>query len=1024
MINRQRLTILTGLLTWGIGTAFAQTAASADAEDVVELSPFEVDATADVGYQAQNTLAGSRLNTKLKDVAASITVLTPEFLEDLAADDIETALAYVAGVETNLTTDTSSATGGYLNNSTHTSPGNNRIRGLARADVTADFFSVGNGNLDTYNIERITLVRGPNSVLFGLGSPAGILDYTTKKAQFRNFGSYQNRVDNFGSIRHTIDLNRELIDDKLAVRFMGLMDNGKSQYDRTFDKDERVSTAITFRPWQSGQLRIGYEHAATNARRARYLAPQDNISGWIAAGRPTWNPAAYAGMDPQDVFSDPRQAAAFSTLDGSANNPFAVFTDPNATSPDYASFLANVNGSGQNQSPLAQFYRSADPDEDTWEIDQQVGDSRIFPIQDVDLATLAGSFARRDDEKLMLTFEQRITDALQFEVGYYKDETINDNFNQIFSQNASVQIDVNETLPNGQTNPNFLRPFLYSRGIANYSISTREAFRVTGSYELDFEKINDGLKFLGRHQFAGLYSTLKENRYKYVWEPKISQYGPIYNDDYDLQGSNRRVAQIFYVGDPFLPNQEFPTYTSFPNVGLGLGNPFSLNYYDAAAGNWNSSSTVTANRLVHNPPTDGARSAVEGHGGSLQSFFWGGRIVTTVGWRTDEIASWTTTGPALGPDGLRPINFDDDGWNFALDPDYEAVSGETITKGVVVSPLDWFSVHYNESENFEVAAQKVDVFRRPIASSGGDGKDYGFSLNLLDNRLIAKVNFFETAQVNADTGAFGFTSSWGVQSYERQFYGYLRRNNRLDEWVHPLGDKDENGSGFDANYLKPSNVGDINDFVSEGTEFEVIYNPNRNWRIAFNATQVQTTQANSAVSLVEYQEMRLPYVSQFFDENRNSRQTWGEWWWQRIGKPIANAEAANGKVSTALAEWSANVITNYQFTDGTLKGFGIGGSIRWREGATIGYPDITENGITRSDIDNPFTGPAMTNIGLHASYQRKIMDEKVNWKIQLNISNLIEEDDLIANRINPNGVVASWRIGRDRKVQLTNTFRF
>ena len=56
--------------------------------EVIELSPFTVNTTSDVGYRAENTLAGSRLNTKLRDTPASISVFTKEFLDDLGITDI------------------------------------------------------------------------------------------------------------------------------------------------------------------------------------------------------------------------------------------------------------------------------------------------------------------------------------------------------------------------------------------------------------------------------------------------------------------------------------------------------------------------------------------------------------------------------------------------------------------------------------------------------------------------------------------------------------------------------------------------------------------------------------------------------------------------------------------------------------------------------------------------------------------------------------------------------------------------
>ncbi len=60
-----------------------------NADGVVELSPFQVDASSDVGYYATNTLAGSRLNTKIEDLASSITVVTKQQAEDTGALDIQ-----------------------------------------------------------------------------------------------------------------------------------------------------------------------------------------------------------------------------------------------------------------------------------------------------------------------------------------------------------------------------------------------------------------------------------------------------------------------------------------------------------------------------------------------------------------------------------------------------------------------------------------------------------------------------------------------------------------------------------------------------------------------------------------------------------------------------------------------------------------------------------------------------------------------------------------------------------------------
>jgi len=63
-------------------------------ETPVELSPFVTTVGSDKGYVATSSLAGSRVNTPLKDIAAQIDVMTPEFLNDIGATTIDEAVVF------------------------------------------------------------------------------------------------------------------------------------------------------------------------------------------------------------------------------------------------------------------------------------------------------------------------------------------------------------------------------------------------------------------------------------------------------------------------------------------------------------------------------------------------------------------------------------------------------------------------------------------------------------------------------------------------------------------------------------------------------------------------------------------------------------------------------------------------------------------------------------------------------------------------------------------------------------------
>ena len=170
----------------------ASTAVAAD-QEVIQLTPFTVDATKDKGYFAENTLAGSRLNTNLGDLAASITVVTKQQMEDTGSLDINDVFRYEASTEGSSTyapviidrATAKDALGGYTDSggNTTTNAQSNRIRGLSTPDAAINNFPTNNlVPFDSYNTQSVEITRGPNSLLFGLGAPAGIVNQTTAQA--------------------------------------------------------------------------------------------------------------------------------------------------------------------------------------------------------------------------------------------------------------------------------------------------------------------------------------------------------------------------------------------------------------------------------------------------------------------------------------------------------------------------------------------------------------------------------------------------------------------------------------------------------------------------------------------------------------------------------------------------------------------------------------------------------------------------------------------------------------------------
>jgi outer membrane receptor protein involved in Fe transport len=280
------------------GSVRAQEVANASApqpqeDETLVLSPFVVDATEDDNsYAAKSSLGGSRIRTDLRDIASPFSVVTSQFLKDTASYNNQDLLVYTTSTEVG---GLFGNWGGFGNSQGVSDRGallapnqNTRVRGLDSADNTRNFLLT-DIPWDGYNIDRVEIQRGPNSILFGVGSPAGIINVDTVQARFDgNKGKVENVFGKYDSLRWVADYNWELIDDLLALRIAGVASDQKYRQEPAFNDDRRGYATVTFQPqvlpksW-AGKLtvRASYEKAEITANRPRVLPPEDGITLWF-----------------------------------------------------------------------------------------------------------------------------------------------------------------------------------------------------------------------------------------------------------------------------------------------------------------------------------------------------------------------------------------------------------------------------------------------------------------------------------------------------------------------------------------------------------------------------------------------------------------------------------------------------------------------------------------------------------------------------------------------------------------------
>ncbi len=567
--------LVCGLASIGLHgqTATPATAATPSADsETVRMSPFEVSSSRDVGYQATETLAGTRIRTNLADVGSAIQVVTKEFMQDIGATDGSTLLQYTTNAEVAGTRGTYAGLGNSTSVDETTnlrSPsGAQRVRGLAAADNTRDFF-VTDIPWDSFNVDRIDIQRGPNQILFGLGSPAGIVNASMRNAEFRDMGSVEARAGSYGTFRSSIDVNQELIRNVLAVRVDGMWDDHHYEQQQAWQNDKRFFGALRFDPQLFNRrdfrtsIRIKFENGDISANRPRITPPVDRITPWF---RPVDRTSLNGGMGKFAVINGYQigsQAITFSPwlaqygnqqqpvwfIDGASNQLYRIYGGYVHTGPlntagvpqgssgdivgkryaDVFSFLTSTSSYAVNANlPLSQYgqYR-----------DQSLTDPSVFDFYN----NLIDGPTKNEWEKwnalnidLQQTFwddrlgvelsydRQRYKNGIQYLIGTPTFTSPNINID-VLQNFQDYVVGPNNASNANVANPNFGRPFVPAGpGGGNSYESDRKYVRASVFGEVratDFLARDSFLaKLLGHHRFNGVYSDEKYHTENLNWQ--------------------------------------------------------------------------------------------------------------------------------------------------------------------------------------------------------------------------------------------------------------------------------------------------------------------------------------------------------------------------------------------------------------------------------------------------------------------------------------------------------------------------
>jgi len=933
-------------------------------EEVVVLQPFEVDGSNDTRYRAASTLAGSRLNSDLKDVASVIDVFTRDFMNDIGALNLEQVLAYANNME-NDTEDTTHGLG-HINISTNNSF-RYRIRGLP-ASRARNFFDF-DYPIDTYNTERLDESRGPNSILFGFGSPGGIVNLSTKQPLLRRNHAIVEYVSGTEvENRFTLDVNQRILDDRLAVRFNGLYQRKEGWREYTHEDIDAVHFAVKAKPFKKTTVNAEFERFIQNDAVARPGTYWSQTDTWDAAGKTLIN-TNFANRNNATL----NPGLAVPTIAQLSGSNYWIFTEQNGNL---------LNWRGMSRSNRASYTNAAGQ---TFTAFSDMRQMMLTPEGILEVNTMGPGAGRTLElDAFFASMQQEVSRDLHLEFALTKQ------YSDWFSRRlpaSTLFADPNAFLPVGgsaSTGPASVNPTAnpfkgqyYLETVAQFWRTTTDTlnYRATASYDFKLPG------HLGKHRIGLLWEKDElETRTKALQEQVMLNGLPV--STLPANAANNLVRRYYIT--PGNTSTYRNSNVNLPPVPLyqtlADGTNFSTRFiqYTSAPGDYTKEDDILM--VV------------------LQSKWWGDRFSTIIGVRQDDVVfdDWGS----YVADGMGGYVRSDANRSFV------PYDGLTKNYGVVYTATNWLSVFANYSTSLGVPGLKViyapnGAFMDPME---GEGTDIGLKFSIPKFRIEGMVTYYEASSTNETDNQN--VEGWAVNGMNSFLDGLVTAGLMTTTEATPL---------------RSTGTGDTVDSESSGVELSLTGTLTENWDVRFNYSYTERSLSNAFPRVNAWAtDVLRPLWARFDRDNPNtpaadnildtvlSGSNTLRTLINNFESNLATRTLSRSRV-TGLRPHKANVFTTYAFKDGRLKGLRLGGGIRY-DAANYAGVDATTGAIVR--------GRSFTNVDLMAAYTRKLFDHPCT--IQLNVRDALRDEAAVSpSVINTSGTWESIIISPPRQITLT-----
>ncbi|WP_425327751.1 TonB-dependent siderophore receptor [Pseudomonas nitroreducens] len=231
----------------------------APADDALEMSPTTINganlesAWGPVqGYVATRTGTATKTDTPILEVPQTINVITADQIQAQGAQNLTQALRYTPGLGVNGYTDRNSIADEITS------------RGFAPTPLYLDGAYLpyagslgGAPQIDPYTLERVEVLKGPSSVLYGQNQPGGLVNMVSKRPTTEQRSQVRFGLGSYHRVNGAFDTSGPLDEQKaFSYRVIGVAKKGNEQVDHTHSERMLLAPSLTWAPTEDTALTL------------------------------------------------------------------------------------------------------------------------------------------------------------------------------------------------------------------------------------------------------------------------------------------------------------------------------------------------------------------------------------------------------------------------------------------------------------------------------------------------------------------------------------------------------------------------------------------------------------------------------------------------------------------------------------------------------------------------------------------------------------------------------------------------